>query len=180
MRGSSSSSACENSGIWLLAALLASACATASTSQQTELLRQAFLELNGRQVLNCLGPPSDFDYPDEHRARWVYIHALPDLDARPFGSAVPRTFLSPKVRRFLADPLNADLAPGFCRLTIQMVDGQVTDLAAEGRSSLGMRSTSQCHYRAALCLERPESGRHPPRARAASLLGRPAQVRWAR
>lgn len=158
MRGSSSSSAYANSGIWLLAALLASACATASTSQQTELLRQAFLELNGRQVLSCLGPPSDFDYPDEHRARWVYIHALPEMDAHLSGRIAQRPFLSPKIRRFLADPLNADLAPGFCRLTIQMVDGQVTDLAAEGRTSLGMRSTSQCHYRAALCLKPASPG----------------------
>ena len=126
------SSAYANSGIWLLAALLASACAIASTSQQIELLRQAFLELNGRQVLSCLGPPSDFDYPDEHRARWVYIHALPDMDAHLSGHVTQSPFLSPKIRRFLADPLNADLAPGFCRLTIQMVDGQVTGAALVG------------------------------------------------
>jgi hypothetical protein len=135
----------------VLSALVA--CASGSYNQRVEQIRAAFRHLEARQVLSCLGPPTDFDYPDEHRARWVYVHPLGDMavsgrrgvDAGP-GSARRR-------REFLLHPLDAAVVPGYCRLTVELVDNKVTDLRADARSAEGLNSDTACALIAAICFQ---------------------------
>ena len=134
----------------LLAAL---ACGTTSYADRAANIRQAFLQLDERQVLSCLGPPSDFDYPDEHTALWAYTYPISKsagLGLRGIGAG-PR--MDRKTREFLSHPLDSELPPGFCRLTIVLVSGKVTDLRAEARSAAGLNSNAQCAYTARRCVE---------------------------
>ncbi len=133
----------------LLAAL---ACGTSSYGQRAAYIRQEFLQLNDRQVLNCLGPPSDFDYPDEQKALWVYAYPLPNpawLSERSVGAGMG---MDRKIREFLNDPLDAALPAGFCRLTIELVSGRVTNLRAEARTATGLNNDSECVHTARMCL----------------------------
>jgi hypothetical protein len=135
----------------VLSALVA--CASGSYNQRVEQIRAAFRHLEARQVLSCLGPPTDFEYPDEHRARWAYVHPLGDMavsgrrgvDAGP-GSARRR-------REFLLHPLDAAVVPGYCRLTVELVDNKVTDLRADARSAEGLNSDTACALIAAICFQ---------------------------
>ncbi len=139
-------------GTWLVLFGLV-ACASNSYNQRVEQIRVAFRQLEARQVLSCLGPPYDSDYPDEHRARWAYVHPLGNtaVSGRRGFDTGPR---SPRrVREFLLDPLDADIAPGYCRLTVELVDNKVTDLQADARSAEGLNSDTACALIAAVCFQ---------------------------
>lgn len=133
--------------------LAATACATTTYGERATYIRQAFLQLNERQVLSCLGPPSDFDYPDEQTALWAYAYPTSNsagLGLRPIdaGQRMDR-----RTREFLSHPLDSDVPPGFCRLTIELVAGKVVDLKAEARSSSGLNSNAECLHTARMCVE---------------------------
>ncbi len=133
--------------------VVALACGTTSYADRGADVRQAFLQLDERQVLSCLGPPSDFDYPDEHIAIWAYTY--PSSSSRGLGlrgiDAVPR--LDRRTREFLNHPLDSELPPGFCSHTIVMVSGKVTDLRAEARSAAGLNRNAECARTARMCVE---------------------------
>ena len=139
--------------VWCGLLLAALACTTTSYGERAARIRQAFLQLDEREVLICLGPPSDYDYPDEQTALWAYAYPTS-------GSAGVGTFrigqgptVARKTREFLTHPLDADLPAGFCRLTITLVSGQVTDLMAEGRNASGLNSDGECVYTVRICVE---------------------------
>ena len=134
-------------------ALAALACASASYRAELEQLRRDFRQLNERQVLSCLGPPSDFDYPDEHRALWAYVQPIAGPLGRGFNNLGAGRIMDRKLREFLTHPLRAAVVPGFCRLTLALVDGQVTDFSAEGRSAAGLNSDAACARTAKICFE---------------------------
>lgn len=139
-------------GTWLaLFALLA--CASGSYNQRVEQIRAAFRHLEARQVLSCLGPPTDLDYPDEHTARWAYVHPLGDaaLGGRRVVDMAPGS--TRRRREFLMHPLDAKLVPGYCRLTVELVDNKVTDLRADARSAEGLNSDTACALIAAVCFQ---------------------------
>lgn len=129
------------------------ACASGSYNQRVEQIRAAFRQLDARQVLSCLGPPTDLDYPDERRARWAYVHPLADMPVTGRRGVDTGPGSARRLREFLLHPLDANLVPGYCRLTVELVDNKVTDLRAEARSSAGLNSDTACALIAAVCFQ---------------------------
>ncbi len=134
----------------LLAAL---ACGTTSYGERAANIRQAFLQLDERQVLSCLGPPSDFDYPDEHTALWAYTYPVSNSARLGLSGIDAGPRMDRRTREFLSHPLDSELPAGFCRLTILLVAGKVTDLRAEARSAAGLNSNAECLHTARICVE---------------------------
>ncbi|MBM4337508.1 MAG: hypothetical protein FJ108_16600 [Deltaproteobacteria bacterium] len=137
--------------IRISAALGVTAC-LGSYSSAVDETRAGLLQLDGRDLRECLGVPSDFDIVgDLERQTYRFEGHDPfgdDFradrgDGIVIGNALPRDRLG----------LPSDEPdPSYCQLDFELTNGRVTRVDANGRTRDGMNADSSCMLRARRCL----------------------------
>ena len=139
----------------IAAALGVTAC-VGTYSQAVDETRAGLLELDGRDLRDCLGVPSDFEIDgDVERQSYRFEGHDPfgdDFradhgDGIVIGDALPSDRLG-----FPSDEPD----PSYCQLDFELTSGRVTRVEAHGRTRDGMNADSSCMLRARRC--RPGAG----------------------
>lgn len=135
----------------ITAALGVTAC-IGSYSRAVDETRAGLLELDGRDLRDCLGVPSDFEIEaDVERQSYRFEGHDPfgddfradRSDAIIIGNQLPRDRLE----------LPSDEPdPSYCQLDFELTKGRVTRVEAQGRTREGMNADSSCMLRARRCL----------------------------
>lgn len=135
----------------IAAALGVTAC-LGSYSQAVDETRAGLLELDGRDLRDCLGVPSDFDIDGdvEHQTYRFEGHDPfgDDFGANHGDGIVIGSQLPSDWPGFPSDEPD----PSLCQLDFELTSGRVTRVEAQGRTREGMNADSSCMLRARRCL----------------------------
>ena len=147
--------------------------------EQARQVSDAVVGMKARKVINCMGPPEDFDYEadDEDHAIWVYLRPLqergpsvvldrqgssrrPELPPVTIGRSGQIEEDDPNdIRRGRQVEFGDDEEEfGYCQLSFEIDNGVVSGFEAVGRTSQGLNANTSCTLLARHCVQ-------PPRAR---------------
>jgi hypothetical protein len=160
-------------GIARLTLILVLAACGESFSQRAERIQTGVIGLSGREIMRCMGPPEDSEFESDLHGLWVYVRPLerptgfesetePGPASGPPGRGFPpRSAGQPNLRdydrnreqEFLLNPTTARIAPGYCLLKFEVLEGVVRGFEARGRGPSGLNADNRCALVARYCVE---------------------------
>lgn len=144
---------------WRVAPVVLIACLSAclgSYSRAVEETRAGLLGLEGRDLRNCLGVPTDFEI-DGDLEHQTYRFERDDLwDDRIGSGGIGGAEIGrypPVDRRYDPHEFPIDERDrSYCQLDFELSEGRVTRVLAQGRTREGMNADASCMLRAQRCL----------------------------